>query len=1284
MGPMTPLDKHYLSLQFKIHVYSKSGSEFQAFFERIMEKAFPDYQKIRPYGREGDSGNDGYRKKAGIYYQIYAPYTPKLNEAIAAKKLRNDFEKLLREWDEISNIKEYNFVFNDKYGGSVKPLEEATSTLATEYPNIDFRIFLANDLERVFFELDQDAMLELGFNIDRRQAVDNAQRYLDNVKRALDREDSSLARRMLDDTKDVVSSLNDERLSLEYDLVECRCLQKLEKVTEARQKYQDLSSRFPNDPRPLLYMAEIDLNDGNSKINGELLEKAERIDSDYWLLRLERLIRKISLGEPIDTQQIDDSLFPDDPKIKANFYRLHALPLAAAGEEAKAESYVAEALHLDPERFANHEVELTIIEIKLRSDQESSRRLQLSQTLLSKIEQVESRFAQPGGIGPRNQAILNARKLLALYIQENVVEIEALCKETFELVLTCNFDLPIESIVCAVLQLVAIPNASLNQLLDVMRASNRQISDDLCKALMAQFGMRDALFTSGRQFFQDIHHAAYAELIDDLESRNYARLLPVLEKDVQFALTLAVALKGVPDLRKRIIEALPDQKEIQKEKLLLLLSFDEKDFDEAFEILQHLDLSTLDYLECRPMLLIAQQKKAWDFEITLLEKLLEKEKSDKEVFNLKLHLFEAYRNLGKYIQVINLGEQLLSEDSARHMLDPNNREALLSATALAGLERGKVEDEAFKTASRILEDYPLANPTFEFKVGIEAEVYLSNNEVGKALQSVIDGVKLKKVLSAHEYAKLYFVFFRIGNRSDLNLDSLPEVQPSMFVRLAETEQWYFIVPGNELDASLVAENNDKYPLFMGRKLGDKVVFLGKYSSEKSEHEIEAIYSIEKYVLWKTLHNFQQLSKTGDLEGVQMIEVPHSGEAIDMQNLLRFYEDVNARTGPLFDIYCKNNVPLAVLAMSEGGLTNAVARIQSEGRGFINFSVGTLEEFEAQKVIARQVVHDELPFYIDSTSALTLAETGLLPKIHVHVPNLKVPQSVVNLLAHTADRFGYAVGESGYLGYTKGRLVFSSLEKEKRDRIRSNFVACIRSLEADPKNIGAVALAGKQNCFSERRIPAELSDACILAQREQLPILTEDFLYLQMNEAETKKKAPRYFSSLALFRVLYEEKRVAFAEYLDYFGYLSSYRFRFLSIHSEDLEKAVFGDGTIKTANPENLRKLNFPLTLAEDYGVAFQGAFRVVGRFLLSILIDSAVTLDLAQKIFIEIIDTFPTKMPKEDFGRLLLSVCLQTIEKSKARVFFIPEDDLVRQKVDQLLEVTKLYKLQSKLWTPE
>ena len=67
----------------------------------------------------------------------------------AAKKLKEDFDKLKKNWDHIAEIKEYYFVYNDKYAGAKKP-EEVLSELRKENPNIIFDLFLAENLEDVF------------------------------------------------------------------------------------------------------------------------------------------------------------------------------------------------------------------------------------------------------------------------------------------------------------------------------------------------------------------------------------------------------------------------------------------------------------------------------------------------------------------------------------------------------------------------------------------------------------------------------------------------------------------------------------------------------------------------------------------------------------------------------------------------------------------------------------------------------------------------------------------------------------------------------------------------------------------------------------------------------------------------------------------------------------------------------------------------------------------------------------------------------------------------------
>jgi len=588
---MEIIDKNYLMLQFRNKIYLKNGTEFQSFFESIMKKAFPDFQKIKPDGNKGDAGNDGYRKDSGIYYQVYAPNTPSIRLSEAAKKLKRDFEKLKNGWDEISKIKEYYFVFNDKYSGSIQKLEETISELEKNNPNIKFKLFLAKNLEDVFFKLDESDILNLNFDIDQRQSISNAYKHLESVKTELDRENVKLALKILGNNKDIIFSLKDERLELEYELLECRCLQKLEKVDEAKTKYENISKRYPDDPRAFLYLAEIYLNDKDFDKNKELLEKAEKIDSDYWLLKLEKLVRKNHLGEKIDIANINEQAFPDKLRIKSNFYRLYALFLEGSENRPKADSFIEKAIHLNPDRFSSYIVKLSILEKRLFSKKQDPETLKRAQELLNEIREVEDKFFEYGDIGKRNKAILNIKKLNALRILENFPEFEKISKETLELSINCYFDKQIEQIITIVLQFVSLPDDDLKQLLEYIKISKKEISDELSKTLIFQFNIRENLLSDGKKFFTEINNQKYIDLINLIESKNYKQVLKFIEEDIPFAVTLADTLKSFPELRKKIIENLPNDGNISKEKLLLLLNFDKKDFDEAFNILKKIDLS---------------------------------------------------------------------------------------------------------------------------------------------------------------------------------------------------------------------------------------------------------------------------------------------------------------------------------------------------------------------------------------------------------------------------------------------------------------------------------------------------------------------------------------------------------------------------------------------------------------------------------------------------------------------------------------------------------------------
>jgi hypothetical protein len=274
-----------------------------------------------------------------------------------------------------------------------------------------------------------------------------------------------------------------------------------------------------------------------------------------------------------------------------------------------------------------------------------------------------------------------------------------------------------------------------------------------------------------------------------------------------------------------------------------------------------------------------------------------------------------------------------------------------------------------------------------------------------------------------------------------------------------------------------------------------------------------------------------------------------------------------------------------------------------------------------------------------------------------------------------DKFEYVPGQLGHMRVINGKISVSSIDHAKRVTIKTNFEKSVNLLESKPDNVRVISSANKSSAFSEQKIAPSLADACILARKEKTPVLTEDFLYLKVNELETEHTAPRYCSSLALLRVLYEEGKIVFEEYLNYFAYLSSYRVRFLPIATEDLEKAVFGDQRITVIQPEQLRKFNFGLTLSQEYGVDRSNAFRLVEHFVIRILLDDSVVADMAVRIFSEIVSTFPTKEDRQSFGAMCLRIAVQFINKNRqSKRMIVSGSNRIQEKVDAISAFLKAY----------
>nr|WP_300677578.1 hypothetical protein [uncultured Acetatifactor sp.] len=162
---MDKTERYIAKIIFQNRILKYKGQQFEDFFVAIMTRANEQFQAVKAYGNIGDRKNDGFDPTTGTYYQVFAPGDTSKDSTIytGVKKLKEDFEKLYSNWNDICPIKRFFFVVNDRFEGLPPPIIEMSIELDNrpEYAGVKIGTFTAKDLERIFDELDDFAKQDI-------------------------------------------------------------------------------------------------------------------------------------------------------------------------------------------------------------------------------------------------------------------------------------------------------------------------------------------------------------------------------------------------------------------------------------------------------------------------------------------------------------------------------------------------------------------------------------------------------------------------------------------------------------------------------------------------------------------------------------------------------------------------------------------------------------------------------------------------------------------------------------------------------------------------------------------------------------------------------------------------------------------------------------------------------------------------------------------------------------------------------------------------------------------
>lgn len=110
---MNATQEYWWKISLALKLRQSSGDAFQDFFSSVMEKLHgDDFVRVRPFGKKGDKGCDGYLQSNGQIFQCYGAVNgakDKVNYLIG--KMEEDFEKaknklsaIMKEWHMVHNL----------------------------------------------------------------------------------------------------------------------------------------------------------------------------------------------------------------------------------------------------------------------------------------------------------------------------------------------------------------------------------------------------------------------------------------------------------------------------------------------------------------------------------------------------------------------------------------------------------------------------------------------------------------------------------------------------------------------------------------------------------------------------------------------------------------------------------------------------------------------------------------------------------------------------------------------------------------------------------------------------------------------------------------------------------------------------------------------------------------------------------------------------------------------------------------------------------------------------
>lgn len=1072
--------------------------------------------------------------------------------------------------------------------------------------------------------------------IDYDEIAQDYDSYFAEVKRYIDRQNIDDLKVLLNSKRDFYSNTKNTKFRLTYELYSAKCCELEERYEDALEEYNRIEQEYPRDFLASLYLASYYLSVGNHTMFDQQLNKAKkRIPSSHWLYDYLQYSNVQSCGVKVffSKKMIASE---NDKQIRSVLYELMCRTHLMNGDMVQALTTIEEAIRLSPDNVSFFLMRLRILVGKLPEKKYVN-------LVEESLNQFKKRFSDSNSLN--TELLIKYCHLYYMYDTNQAFD-KSVLEETFYTLLKCSFDIRIEKILCDIFLLFTIPKESLIDVLNYLSTSSIDrgihISNYLNEYIFFNLSKHNLLTAHGIEYYSKVKATKFIELIKAIDEKNVEKIFAIVDKKEPFAINFVQSLNSTPDLQYTLINQI-EIPQVMKQNLLVIHYFKLGELEKAEKELNKIPLDTFNYHDLKSLVFrIYKENESWFELIQVIDTLLNIEVDVYTLFNLRIEKFYALIELKSFKTAFELSGIILESNKENEYCSTEQIQGLLADAIYSCMSWSCTRQYNLDKALEFLRRYKPNSVSYKFQIGIEAKVYVLRGELEEAINVITDAVISKGDLNAYEYAKLYeLVSVRISNDLPISNKSKDIIQDGDIVKLSDSPLWYYVGKDCVLD-TLDSFVSGKYDKMIGQKLGTQVRFQSKYGKETLA-TVDCILDIRQYLLHKVIESYNTLGKADNLEDTHFFETPNDPEQM-INKWIEHFENIYEVENSIFKEYSeKEFVPLSILSIATKGIEKAFCKIFQSENAFIKGSSGNLQKVATQIAMCREILNTDKPFVIDGTAAFLLSESGCLKKMLDSFNNIIIPESVILFLQRIANSLIPLNNQKGgRLGYNNGKVYYRERDLQADKDLIEKINSDLQYLETC--NVEIVSPQPESNFVSHNFVPDEITDAYLLSQKYDCPILTDDYNTYEYRHAEAKEPLASYISTFALVKTLYTSEELSLEDYLSFFNFLTQIRYQYLHFTVEDLKNAVYGTSIIAQFKPEAIRNFNFRLTLSENYGASIKNATHLLAEFLTIIVLDQSISNKLLQMLFIEIINEYPDDLDKYSLCLKLIDLCQKSI----------------------------------------